>query len=242
MKRSEYFVFNGLRSLDCNVLLCQVKTEGTPKRDLVFSPIPGRNGDLLQDQKRWGNVKVSYSCAILKEFQTYYQALKDGLYLSTGYHRLEDTIHPEEFRIGAFCEAIEPKTARYNKTGTFDVIFSCKPQRFLKSGENGVHFSAAGSLYNSTAFPALPQITVFGTGAGILRVGKCSVEIKSISRSLILDCDMQNAYSVGEDGGLINQNAAIYAPEFPALCPGDNEITWEGDISALEIVPRWWRI
>lgn len=240
--RQDYFVFNDFRSLDCNVILSQVKTESTPKRELVFSPVPGRNGDMLQDQKRWGNVKISYSCAIIKEFPTYYQALKNGLYKSTGYHRLEDTIHPDEFRIGAFCEALEPKTARYNQTGTFDVVFNCKPQRFLKSGEIAVCFSEDGSLHNGTAFAALPQITVFGAGAGLLRIGKYSVEIKSITEPLILDCDMQNAYSIGADGGVINQNAEIYAPEFPKLLPGDNTVTWEGDISALEIVPRWWML
>lgn len=240
--RKDYFIFNRMNSLDCSAILCQVKNENTPKREVCFQTVPGRSGDLLLDQKRWGNVRVHYTCAIVEDFQQNYQALKNGLYLNQGYQRLEDSIHPGEFRIAAFCEAIEPKNARYNQIGQFDLIFSCKPQRFLKSGEYEVRFDEAGVLYNATSFPAKPLITVYGSGAGVVTMGSISVEVKELEGSMILDCDMQNAYCIGANGAPINKNASIYAPVFPDLQPGENSVKWSGGITGLEIVPRWWTL
>ncbi len=240
--RKDYFIFNGMNSLDCNALLCQVKNENTPKREVSFQAVPGRPGDLLLDQNRWGNVRIHYSCAILDNFQLHYRALKNGLYLSRGYQRLEDSIHTEEFRMAVFCEAIEPRNARYNQTGQFDLVFSCKPQRFLKSGEYELSFETEGSLYNATAFPAKPLITVHGSGAGVVTIGGVSVEVKELEEPMILDCDMQNAYSIGANGAPVNRNAAIYAPAFPELQPGENVVFWNGGITGLEIIPRWWTL
>lgn len=238
--RKDYFIFNGMNSLDCNAILCQVKNENAPKREASFQAIPGRPGDLLLDQKRWGNVRVLYTCAIVDDFQQHYQALKNGLYLHQGYQRLEDSIHPGEFRIAAFCEPIEPRNGRYNRVGQFDLVFSCKPQRYLKSGEQEVFFSETGVLYNATSFPAKPLITVYGSGPGMVKIGDTAVELKEPSDYLILDCDMQNAYCIGVDGAPVNKNASIYAPVFPELQPGENLVTWSGGVTGLEIVPRWW--
>ena len=240
--RKDYFIFNGMNSLDCNAFLCQVKNENTPKREVNFQTVPGRSGDLLLGQNRWGNVRVLYTCAIVEDFQQNYQALKNGLYLNQGYQRLEDSIHPGEFRIAAFYEAIEPRNARYNQVGQFDLVFSCKPQRFLKSGEHEVYFREEGTLYNATSFPAKPLITVYGSGAGVVTIGDISVEVKELNEPMILDCDMQNAYSIGVDGTPANRNAAIYAPVFPELQPGENIVSWSGGITGLEVIPRWWTL
>ena len=242
MVRKNYFIFGGMNSLDCNAKLCHVQNENTPKREVNYQAIPGRMGDLLIDQKRWGNVLVRYTCAIVENFQQHYQKLKNGLYLHMGYQRLEDTIHPGEFRIATFCEAIEPQNERYNQVGQFDLLFNCKPQRFLKSGEHGVYLDAESTLYNATAFPAKPLITVYGDGAGVVSVGGTSVELREFADSIILDCDMQNAYCIGVDGIPINMNSLIFAPEFPELQPGETLVTWYGGVTGVEIIPRWWTL
>lgn len=242
MMRKNYFIFAGVSSMECRTLLCQVNNEIAPKREMSFQGIPGRPGDIIIDQDRWSNVKVKYTCAIIDNFQIHYNALKNSLYRHRGYQRLEDTIHPGEFRMAVFSEPIEPKTARYNNVGQFELIFNCKPQRFLKSGEHEILFDGEGMLFNATSFPAKPLITVYGTGAGTVNIGDFAVEVKELDEPLILDCDNQNAYSIGGAETVINKNAKIFAPQFPELKPGENRVRWSGDVTGLQIIPRWWII
>ena len=97
------------------------------------------------------------------------------------------------------------------------------------------------ALLNPTAFTALPLITVYGTGEGTVTVGDITVRIKVMEDHLILDSDTQNAYTEA-DGVMTNQNYNIYAPVFPQLEPGVNQISWTGGVARLEIIPRWWTL
>ena len=63
------------------------------------------------------------------------------------------------------------------------------------------------------------------------------VQIKNLSSSLTLDCELQDAYK-----GLENHNADISAPEFPVLEAGENRIGWTGGVTHIEIIPRWWTL
>ena len=123
-----------------------------------------------------------------------------------------------------------------NYSGETTLTFNCKPQRWLKTGEQVIQCSNGDSILNS-GFPALPLIKVSGTGGGYLYVGACVVQILSLDEYVILDSETQNAYK-----GTINKNGTIAAPEFPVLQTGENTIYWGGGITAVEITPRWWTI
>lgn len=237
MIRRDYFVFGGVKSLDYDVWFGDAHTEDTPPKDVSTESIAGRNGDLLNDMKRWKNVDVVYSAAIIHDFSNKYEALISALASRSGYQRLEDSVRPLEYRLAVFRDAVQPKNTPYNRAGQFDLLFHCKPQRFLKSGDRKIELSAAGALYNPTAFPAKPLIAVYGTAAGTLTVGDYTVEVKSITDKIILDCEIQDAYLDGA-----NLNRCVRAPEFPELVPGKNEISWTGGITGVDIIPRWWTL
>lgn len=235
--RRDYFIFGGVNSLDFEVWFTDARTEDTPAKDVSMTSISGRNGDLVSDNKRWNNVDVPYGAAILNNFSEQYRKLIAALASRHGYQRLEDSLRPLEYRLAVFKDAVQPENTPYNAAGQFDLIFRCKPQRFLKSGEQSISLTTANSLYNPTAFYAKPMITVHGA-AGVLTVGGYTVEIKDLSPgSIILDCEIQDAYL-----GDANLNNCIYAPEFPELAPGKNEISWNGGITGVDIIPRWWTL
>lgn len=94
-----------------------------------------------------------------------------------------------------------------------------------------------GVLHNPYAFPALPLVQVYGSGPGVLQVGQTVVQLKALDGTLTLDSETQDAYQ-----GTLNKNNTILAPEFPALLPGDNPITWTGGIQRVEVTPRWWTL
>lgn len=237
-----FFTFGGVDSRDLNLCITGIDRSGTPEREVSKISVLGRSGDLLIDSGRYKNIEITYQVAILSDFNRMFQTVKTAMLSQIGYHRLADSFNPDEFMLGSFAGTISPELVRRGQTGTFNLVFDCKPQRYTIDGTHAFPMQKPGSLFNSTGFPALPLITVHGSGAGSITVGDTRVEIRKMQGSLVLDCDLQNAYTVGAGGALENKNADITAPVFPVLSAGTNEIGWSGGITDVEIIPRWWTI
>lgn len=236
------FLFGGLHSKDYSLILTDVKTENVPEREITRTPVLGRSGDILHNNGRYKNVDVIYSVAIVSDFEQMFRALKNDMLSLKGYHKLSDTIHPNEYRMATFHGGVKPITMKFNTMGQFDLVFDCKPQRFLTSGDEKRLMERPGKLYNNSPNTALPIIYVYGDGSGTLTVGDITVQIKAIDGHIILDSEIQNAYRKGLGGVLENKNRDIYAPIFPKLDQGEIPISWTGGISKIEIIPRWWTI
>lgn len=231
-----YLYFAGKDSREFGIYISGSGTFNAPERDVEFVSVPGRSGDLTIDNGRFLNVTGTYPAFIHQNFTE--NAMKARLWLQslTGYQRLEDTYHPDYYRMAVYRGPLDFETRALNSGADFDLSFECKPQRYLKSGEFPVQISAPGALYNPW-MPSLPLITVYGSGAGVLSVGGYTVTIHDMTDSLTLDSETGNAYK-----GLSNENGNIYAPEFPVLQSGRNVVGWSGGISRVEITPRWWTV
>ena len=199
--------------------------------------IPGRNGDLIWETGSYENRGASASCFCLqKDVEKAISSAGRFLMGKKGYRRLETSDDPDHYWM-ARVENSPRIEQRLRMLAPFEIGFDCKPQRFVKSGENSVVFTANGSLFNQYRQIALPFITLCGQGAGRLTIGDCVVEVKALDGTLHLDSDTQNAYN---DNG--NQNMTINAPVFPTLPDGDIAIGFGGGIERVEIIPRWWEL
>ena len=58
------FTFNGLDSGDYGIFLTSPPKFALAERDVTTESVPGRNGDLVNDNGRYKNVLVTYKCAI----------------------------------------------------------------------------------------------------------------------------------------------------------------------------------
>lgn len=155
-----------------------------------------------------------------------------------GYQRLEDTYHPYEYRMARFISKMSVDTAGYmNRSGQFSLEFDCKPQRFLKSGEEAIEFTQNGILYNRTEFETKPFLRVYGSGAGTVGIGSNTITISAISEYVDIDCEIMDAYK-----GAINCNSMVSFTNDIVLKPGNNNIAKSGNISKVVITPRWWII
>lgn len=137
---TNYLIFGGLKTLDHFVWISGEGTYKAPKRSVEYISVPGRNGDLIVDNGKWENIEVTYPAFIPYDFPEHMKEFRAELCKKLGYHRLEDTYHPDEFRLASFSDGLEPSTTQWNKGGTFDLSFNCKPQRYLKSGEEALQF------------------------------------------------------------------------------------------------------
>lgn len=232
-----YFNFNGRASTSFGVEIESYPDSTAAERIVEKITVPGRNGELIRDTGAYRNVARTYSVyihAAPSNLPTAVRAVAGWLMGSSGYRRLEDNYDPDIYRMAAFSGPVE-MSSFYDTHGRGRLSFDCKPQKYLKSGERAISLSTSGTVLYNPGFASLPLITVYGSGAGTLWVEDCAVQIKALDGSLTLDCETQNAYK-----GTISQNANIYAPVFPSLSPGNSAIGWNGGITGVDIVPRWW--
>ena len=238
-----FFNFGKVHSKDYHVYITDMRVFGTPEKDVTFQSVAGRNGDITFDNKRMNNIDVVYSCLIPTDFRRYYTSFMNALHSHSGYQRLVDTAEDGVFRMAVVRGGIEPTVIRRGNGGTFDVRFTCKPQKFLVSGTYAHTLTETpAKLYNQNGGIALPLITVYGTGPGKFTINDITVDILALADQITLDCDLMTAYRKVGDAAAENKNADIYAPEFPVLGYDENVIAWDGGITHVDIVPRSWRV
>ena len=237
MDLNNYFTFDGITSESMDTYISGEGTFNAPGRVYDMQIIPGRNGALALDEKRFENVELTYPAFIGKndgtDFETAISTLRNALLSRNGYKRLTDTYHADEFRLAMFKDALTVSPTMINRAGEFELVFNCKPQRFLTSGEVVTTFTASGTITNPTQFDARPLIVA--TGTGNLTVN--GVQIAISKSPTTIDCEAMEAYN-----GTVSRNGDIVMTpnEFPVLSPGSNTITLGAGITKAEITPRWW--
>lgn len=232
-------VWGGKSSDDVRVVVERYPALPRPARKQEVIQVPGRNGDLIFQQDAFENYIQPYDIYISAEeprLPPVARGVAAWLYAPKGYQRLEDWYEPEFYRLAYYSGPTEIENI-LNRFGRATIEFSCKPQRFLKTGEQTIAYKAHGVLFNPYLFPAEPLVKVNGNGSGAVQIGGYAVNILAMDGYLMLDSQTQNAYK-----GTLNKNAAIKAEEFPRLTPGKNEIAWSGGVTSVEITPRWWTL
>lgn len=232
-----FFTIDGKKSKDYGLYISGCGTFNSPERDYEIVSIPGRNGDLILDNGRYKNVTLEYPAFIRQRFSGSAQAVRSWLLGTTGYRRLEDSYHKEEFRRAIYSGNIQFDMRALNTSGETTLSFYCQPQRWLKSGEDKITITERTVLENETNFEAKPLLRVYIEDSGILTVGERVVQIAGVNGCIDIDSELENVYY-----GTQNLNKKIILQsEFPTLKKA-TEISFSGGITKVEIKPRWWRI
>jgi predicted phage tail component-like protein len=227
-----------------------------PEKDYTVYEVPGRNGDIYVSNGRYKNISVTYPCFVIghgedkfADFALKMQGLRAWLLKPDTYVRIEDTYHPDEYRMGVFQEGIDLE-AQYLQSGEFDLTFQCKPQRFLKSGEKIIKFEGdttfenTDAIYNPTPFASKPMIHIVRKTEGVgvtLNIGAGFVDINAVCPygDIIIDCERMDAYTGPTVEDAASVNPYILMDSFPEIDPGKNEV-WRSNIDYVEVIPRWW--
>lgn len=232
-----YFVFDNKDFRDFGVYISGRGTFSAPARSYDLVSIPGRSGDLVGFETRLENQEITYPAFICRNFNDNISALRSFLLSRKGYKKLSDSYHTDEYRMAVYVGPFEPDVGENNLIGELDLVFNCKPQRYLVSGDTVTTLNATGTINNPTLFDSQPLLRIYG--AGILGINSESVKITQADVYTDVDCEMMDAYK-----GNVSKNAYIElsSNDFPVLKPGNNTITLGTGITKVEITPRWWRI
>ena len=89
------------------------------------------------------------------------------------------------------------------------------------------------SILNMGTFESEPIITVYGQGNITLTFNNYNIILNNIEEKITINSEILNAY----DGNLSLNNKM--SGDFPVLKLGENNISWTGSVTKLEITPNW---
>lgn len=168
--------FDGRSSSEFNVYITGEGVFNAPERAVEMISIPGRNGAFALDYGRFENIEVTYNCGIAgdndADFASAISDFRNWLCSRNGYVRLTDDYNAGEYRQAIYKSGLEV-TAENLKAGEFPVVFECKPQRFLTSGENAISVTSGDTITNPTLFDSRPMLEV--TGYGNINLGSSTI-------------------------------------------------------------------
>ena len=162
-------IFGGVDSSDYGIYISGEGVYNAPERDVELVNVPGRNGAIALDQGRYNNIKVTYPAMVLEADQEHFRErlseFRNAILSQKGYQRLEDSYHSDEFRMGVYHDGLEVSDIlTLARGGNFELIFDCKPQRWMSDGDIPVPVSSGDVLQNPTVFDSSPLLEVEGYG------------------------------------------------------------------------------
>lgn len=224
-----YFIYNGKGCIDWGCRKTQPINFPTPVRDVERISVIGRNGDLVIDNGRFENVELVLECHIKGKFLPQFNALRAFMMADTQYHKLVDSLYPNEYRMARVVNVEPKKTSRI--AGTVEITFDAKPQRYLTYGDD--------KTYTSTATPrtsyALSALGSWARGLinslGVI-AGYTQSELNAMQYQII---NINGVYSVGDMAGVrYGSDDAFFG-----LLLSDDPLTASGGTSRLLLGTTW---
>lgn len=256
-------IFNGISSEDLGLVIQAPPSYEFPEKDYETIHVPGRTGDIVIDKHSYKNVDRTYYLASVFKNGTSFvhnaNQIVKWLHSASGYARLEDTYEPDYFRLAMFKDG-GYMSNYYDEATLLTASFICKPQRYLKTGENPITVTSQSfQITNPTSYESDPlimykflegsdlsNVTIsikFQLNNGseyITKINVSSSGITSYDTIFYIDSYSKDANS---DPNTLQPTISL-ENEFPRLGPGITTITITNysKLEFIKIVPRWWVI
>ena len=238
------FTYNGLSSADFGLHIEKKDVFSAPEYDAEFISIPGRSGDIINPNRRFSNIKVTYTVFLARKniaaLAAVLRDIKGWLYSEPDrYHELTDSYDVKYFRYGVISGNLDIEE-QLGKIGCFTVTFNCKPYKYSLAGQETVSADSSElTIANPTAFESRPYIKIYGSGLIRLMVQPEGEDaslwtISEVDECIEIDSELMNCF---KDTTL--KNDTVTGDGFPMLKPGTTTIACAGNVQRIEVIPRW---
>lgn len=211
----------------------------TPARRFNTVNIKGRNGALILEDDvmaTYDNVDIRYPAVIFEDFRVNVKSALSDFSSMVGYHELSDTLEPDRFRMGVFKQIQKFRVSTRRDIGSFELVFNCKPQWYLREGQNPINILSNTELINPTMHYSLPIITVYGNGT--VRINNYIITVANNANNyVVVDCETETEFTGSTSR---SSDVTLRAGKYPRLGPGVNNITIDG--VTVDITPRWYEV
>lgn len=257
MELLDWFEWNGVRCTELGMHVLQQPSIMSPVERVEDEEVPGRAGSLslLEGEHVYKNLTLSCTCVIDEPYMVENGERVSRISKITGWLKGSGTVkfanRQEGFYRARLSNQISfDKIVRGNPHMSFQVQFTCEPFFYLDSGLISQTIVETTTLTNPGNVFSLPLLKIRGTGEGTIMCGGSSILLSDISDLpyIMLDCEARVAYKgsrtdpsdpltlLGMRAQLESQSSANIWPNIPA---GWSAMTITGNITSVEITPRW---
>lgn len=218
------------------------------ERNVEFIEIAGRHGALMLDRGTFKQVQEETPVYLFADdrcrtnIRQEANELFSWLKSTQGWCELTYSDDPRYFMRATVPAELSIKEVFYLfYVGEGVIPFVRQPQRYVEDGRRIRTITKQGTvLTNPELCESQPKITVYGTGDITLYVGNKTVVLKGITDPITLDTEMGNSYTT-VNGVITSANHKV-SNALPNLALGDTPFNWIGNVTKLEVTPRWWSI
>ena len=210
-----------------------------PVRKMRVVQIAGTNREVVEMEDAWENYDQTYTMFVGDGTDDYTEgAMMDvaKVLYKKGWQTLTDGYDTDHYRLAYYKGGLDAEN-RYTRLAKFDVVFTCRAERFLNSGDTAVAVASGGTITNPTSYASKPLIRITGSGSGTLTVNGTTMSFTGIVDYLNIDCDRMDVYRLPSE----NKNS-LMTGEFPVLKSGSNGVSFTGGITGCTITPKWWEL
>lgn len=224
-----FFIFKNINSLDLGIV---IKDEWLPpvikaSDDVEIIEVPGRDGYLTISKNRKKPILKTVTAVLIDEHKKH--EVRNWLY---GEGRLILSNESDAFYKARIINS--PEYYDYWGYGwQFDVEFLCQPWAYLLTGETIITITEKNTVIHNLEGPSQPLIKIYGNGPVDLIVNDKIHKFDNVEEYAIIDSELMEVYK--------ETSPVKYYGEFPEFVPGENIVSWDGNVSKLEIIPRWRR-
>ena len=228
---NDWFSWNGKKCTEYGIHVLEQPPITIPAERATFTNVPGRPGSLtmLEGDDVYDDMILTAQCMISDpgDIHTIASYLK-------GSGKVAFANRPGGFYFARIVNQIPfEKILRGNPHLSFAVNFRCKPFWYKENAPEITLTTSGTFITNPGSVFSEPVITVYGSGEITIMVGMTIVELDGITDSITLDTPLMEAYK-----DMTSMNGCM-SGDFPTLLPGQNAISWTGNVTKIVVQPNW---
>ena len=220
-----FFIFNKVSSKEKGILVNNLPPISKPEKNYEEVEIPGRNGKLYIDNNCYNTFLYTITCTLMpgsniREISRWLNG-SGKLILSTELDKEYEVIIKDQIDY----------EQTYRICNSFQVNFEVQPiangttTKILNITNNNSKITIKESTYYIK-----PYIKITGSGNITLTINNSNINLKNIEEYIELDCELEEGFKEN-----LNCNNKIECEDFPLLIPGENNISWIGNVSNIQI-------
>ena len=229
---NDWFMWNGTRCTAFGIYVTEQPPITIPKERSKQTTIPGRPGTLttLEGNDVYDELTLTATCVLRDPAR-----IPEIAAWLKGAGAVTFANRPGGFYHASIANQIPfEKILRGNPHCSFAVNFRCSPPFwYLSDVEDTEITTSSYVLVNPGSVYSEPVMTVYGSGDISLIVNGQIIELEGVDGEITLNSVIQEAYK-GEV--LLNEKMS---GDFPVLKPGNNLVSWTGNVSRLVIQGNW---
>ena len=236
MKKLEsvWFEFAGARNTEKGVRLLSMPVRYHPAERGELVEVPGRSGYLWSADGGFDNVLTRVQCQTTDDAD---MAIVSAWLRGAGELRFSDD--PDRFYRARVTKEFS-RSAAMNRfvNQSFTVTFDCQPFLYHKSAQDVKITASPTTILNPGTCKSAPRFKIEGEGDVVLTIGTQIVEIEGLEDGIIIDSELGDCFDLTETA-LLNGKVTLVDDNFPALAPGENIVSWTGNVTKITVTPRW---